>query len=93
MRIFEPSFDRFLPEEVRRGSTLAAYYEFQRETVRLGLEHVGVRLAATFLGEAGAGRIAPGGPPVVVVAEKDGGGLLIVGDERMPDNAKAAEKK
>jgi hypothetical protein len=91
MRIFDSSSEAYLPEEVRRGTTLAAYYEFQKETIRLGLEHIGARLAAAFLGGAGAGEITSVGLPVVVTAEKAGDNLLVVGSAGMPGVAVVRE--
>ncbi len=84
MRIFEQSFERYLPQEVRKGTTLTTYYTFRADTIQFGLEVICNEVADVFLrGENGTKRKLSSGLPVAFLAERGSSRLLIAGDMRM----------
>lgn len=88
MRIFDRDFERFLPEGIVGGRTLATYYAFRESTIRLGLQHVGLDIAV----EAAAGRrdcvkLVSEGLPVVILSGVPGKNLLVVGSNAAPARA------
>jgi len=85
MRIFDRRYEKYLPGEVLNGSTLGTYYKFRDETIRLGLEHVGLEVGVEFArGRSEDVRVVSRHLPVVIEAQGGAGMLLIVGSVGAP---------
>jgi hypothetical protein len=88
MRIFDPTFERFLPAEVRKGTTLTKYFEMVAETIRIGLEVVGAELAESLLqSKPGKTSLLTNALPVTYLVERGPNRILIVGGQNMPAKA------
>lgn len=83
MRVFDSEYERFLPEQVRSGSTLQTYYEFAKDTIHLGLNKIAQSIGVAFTEEAASIAITSAFY-VSITAEKDGQKLLIIGDDGLP---------
>ncbi|GIW90592.1 MAG: hypothetical protein KatS3mg109_1024 [Pirellulaceae bacterium] len=84
MRIFDEKCEGYLPDEVRKGSTLQEYYRFKKTTIRVGLERIGQDIAKGFVSGPGELKVCSHDLPVVLIAGKGTRRLLIVGDTNMP---------
>jgi hypothetical protein len=86
MRIFDRDYEKYLPDEVLKGSTLQEYYRFRKATIRLGLERIARQIAARFFLTPGAGKVEvfSDGLPLVLAASEGKRILLIVGDFSLP---------
>ena len=88
MRIFRADFEKYLPNEVRQGSTLKEYDRFCHQVLLKGLKTVAVDIANQFPGDKKISCYVDG-LPVIVVVDLSGVRVLIVGEANMPTRSVA----
>jgi len=90
MRIFNSECEGFLPEDIRKSSTLHNYYEFCALTIGFGLKKIilGVANCFTNSGEDNCSiKLVSEVLPIIILAQKGNLTLLIVGNNNMPQKS------
>ena len=86
MRIFDPKFEQYLPNEVRERSTLEAYFDFRGRAMRVGIQTIGREIGAAYIGASMHGSIQEVSVslPAVFLIESIAGKLLVVAGIQAP---------
>jgi len=82
MRIFDKSYQKYLPKEVLECLTLKYYYKFCNETNKLGIKRIAITIAKAF-GENI--NILSENLPVIILIKNGYESFLLVGHEKMPE--------
>lgn len=87
MRLFDPRFEKYLPDEIRRSPTLPKYFQLRERIVQGGFRQIAGRLGGAF----GGVRVAENftGTGASIVFERGGRHLVILGDAEKPSRATA----
>ena len=80
MRIFDSKYEQYLPNDVRESETLKAYYQFRKDAICLGLQHVVADIAQEAAeGNSGSSQLVSNALPVKFVVTRNSAHLTIIG--------------
>ena len=92
MRIFDPQHEDLLPDATSLRQTLDTYYCFAQEAARLGLQHIGQRIAeAAATQENSRWCLVSDSLPVCFLVERDTSRLVVLGNRHKPRKHEVVE--
>ena len=92
MRIFDPQHEDLLADPANLRQTLDTYYRFTQEAARLGLQHIGQRIAEAAATEGNSRWwLVSDELPVCFLVERNTSLLVVLGNRHMPKKQEAKD--